>query len=178
MRKLTWPENPAADTGGTQTMQPQSYRHVTGKNRLQRRGFTLVEVLVTVTILSVGMLGIASLYSHSLQAGRTSMLRHNAVTLAGDIADRIRANPRAGAAYMLGGENNSCVDAGIDCTPPQMARHDVLLWNKQAAATLPNGAVTIVFDGASLLPGYQIKVAWTEPGRVLNYSIAIVVLAI
>ena len=59
-------------------------------------GFTLIEVLIALIILSVGMLGIAGLYVHSMQAGRTSILRHNAVTLAGDIADRIRANPRAG----------------------------------------------------------------------------------
>ena len=57
-------------------------------------GFTLVEVLIALVIMSVGMLGIAGLYVHTMQAGRTSILRHHAVTLAGDIADRIRANPR------------------------------------------------------------------------------------
>ena len=66
-------------------------------------GFTLVEVLIALVILSVGMLGIAGLYVHSMQAGRTSIFRHHAVTLAGDIADRIRANPRAGPAYALPG---------------------------------------------------------------------------
>ena len=65
-------------------------------------GFTLIEVLISLIILSVGMLGIAGLYVHSMQAGRTSMLRHNAVTMAGDVADRIRANPIAGPAYALG----------------------------------------------------------------------------
>ena len=66
-------------------------------------GFTLVEVLIALIIMSVGMLGIAGLYVHSMQAGRTSMFRHHAVTLAGDVADRIRANPRAGAVYALAG---------------------------------------------------------------------------
>ncbi len=66
-----------------------------GKHGIGRRvrGFTLVEVLIALIIMSVGMLGIAGLYVQSMQAGRTSMLRHHAVTLAGDIADRIRANP-------------------------------------------------------------------------------------
>ena len=59
------------------------------------KGFSLVEVLIALVIMSVGMLGIAGLYVHSMQAGRTSLFRHHAVTLAGDIADRIRANPRA-----------------------------------------------------------------------------------
>ena len=51
------------------------------------KGFSFVEVLIALIIMSVGMLGIAGLYVHSLQAGRTSMLRHQAVTLAGDIAE-------------------------------------------------------------------------------------------
>ena len=62
-------------------------------------GFTLIEVLVALVVMSVGMLGIAGLYVTSMQAGRTSLFHHHAVTLAGDIADRIRANSRAAIAY-------------------------------------------------------------------------------
>jgi type IV pilus assembly protein PilV len=142
------------------------------------RGFTLIEVLVAMVIMSIGMLGIAGLYVHSMQAGRTSVLRHNAVTLAGDIADRIRANPRAGPAYALAGANNNCVGGGIDCTPGEMAANDIFLWDQQAAATLPNGAVNIVFNNGVVPPTYQITVTWTEPGEVLSYSFTIPVLGI
>ncbi len=69
------------------------------KRHARQGGFSLVEVLIALIILSVGMLGIAVLYVQSMQAGRTSMFRHHAITLAGDVADRIRANPLAGAAY-------------------------------------------------------------------------------
>jgi type IV pilus assembly protein PilV len=139
-------------------------------------GFTLVEVLIALIILSVGMLGIAGLYVHSMQAGRTSLFRHHAVTLAGDVADRIRANPRAAAAYALAGGNNNCVNGGVDCSPGEMAANDIFLWDQQAADTLPNGTVTVVFDNSVLPPTYQITVAWTEPGENLNYSIIIPVL--
>ena len=141
-------------------------------------GFTLIEVLIALIIMSVGMLGIAGLYVHSMQAGRTSVLRHNAVTLAGDIADRIRANPRAGAAYGLAGANNNCVNGGIDCTIGEMAANDIFLWDQQAAATLPNGQVNVVFDNGVIPPEYTITITWTEPGEVLNYSVTIPVLGI
>ena len=141
-------------------------------------GFTLIEVLIALVILSVGMLGIAGLYVHSMQAGRTSIMRHNAVTLAGDIADRIRANPRAGPAYALAGANNNCVDGGINCTLGQMAANDIFLWDQQATNSLPNGTVTIVFNNGVAPPTYQITVAWTEPGVNLNYSITIPVFGI
>ena len=141
-------------------------------------GFTLVEVLIALVIMSVGMLGIAGLYVHSMQAGRTSLFRHHAVTLAGDVADRIRANPTAAAAYAGAGADNNCIDGGIDCTPAQMASNDILIWGQQAANSLPTGTVVIVFDNAPSPPTYQITVQWNEPGQVLTYSITIPVFPI
>ncbi len=149
------------------------------KNLVKRvGGFTLVEVLIALIILSVGMLGIAGLYVHSMQAGRTSLFRHHAVTLAGDVADRIRANQRDAIAYSQAGGNNNCVNGGVNCTPVQMAANDIDLWDQQAADTLPNGTVTVVFDNGVLPPTYQITVAWTEPGENMTYIITIPVRAI
>jgi type IV pilus assembly protein PilV len=141
-------------------------------------GFTLVEVLIALIIMSVGMLGIAGLYVHSMQAGRTSMFRHHAVMLAGDVADRIRANPRAFAAYAGAGANNNCVGGGIDCTNVQMAANDIFLWQQQAAQYLPNGNVGVVFNNAVVPPSYQITVTWNEPGEVLTYTVTIPVFGI
>jgi len=141
-------------------------KRITSKTSKRVQGFTLVEVLIALIIMSVGMLGIAGLYVHSMQAGRTSLFRHNAVTLAGDVADRIRANPRAAGAYALAGANNNCVDGGIDCAPAQMAANDIFLWALQAADTLPTGTVNVVFNNAPVPPTYQITVQWNEPDAV------------
>ncbi|MDH4073244.1 MAG: hypothetical protein OEV41_09090, partial [Gammaproteobacteria bacterium] len=84
----------------------------------------------------------------------------------------------AGAAYALAGGNNNCVAAGVNCTIGQMAAHDIFLWDQQAAATLPNGQVNVVFNNGVVPPTYQITITWTEPGEVLNYSITIPVLGI
>ena len=135
----------------------------------KQQGFSLIEVLIALIIMSVGMLGIAGLYVQSLQAGRTSMFRHQAVALAGDVADRIRANPTAGASYTdAAGADNGCV--GADCDAASMALHDVFLWKQQAGDTLPGSAatgggdVTVQFDGAVIPPLYTITVSWEEPG--------------
>lgn len=149
----------------------------TGK---QQRGFSLVEVLIALIIMSVGMLGIATLFVQSMQAGRTSMFRHHAVTMAGDVADRIRANPRAGIAYVGLGADNGCVGTGNDCNEAAMAAHDILLWDAQAAESLPNGTVTVTYNDVVAPPEYTIRIDWDEPGEdpnaPLNYTITIPVL--
>ena len=144
----------------------------------RQRGFSLVEVLIALIIMSVGMLGIAGLYVQSMQAGRTSMFRHQAVTLAGDVADRIRANPRAGVAYAGFGANHNCVGQGVDCSEAQMAANDILIWDQEALGSLPNGDVIVAFDDTVNPPLYTITIQWTEPGEVLNYTITIPVLGI
>ena len=138
------------------------------RNRTSK-GFSLVEVLIALIIMSVGMLGIAGLYVQSMQAGRTSMLRHHAITLAGDVADRIRANPTAGAAYAAAaGQDNNCVAQNANCNVAQMAAHDIFLWQAQALEFLPpmgdgSQQVEVVFNAGTLPPSYQITIRWDEP---------------
>lgn len=151
---------------------------LTGKAFARSSGFTLIEVLIALIVMSIGMLGIAGLYVHSMQAGRTSLLHHNAVTLAGDVADRIRANPTAAVAYAGAGADNNCVGGGINCTPAEMAANDIFFWDMQADDTLPTGTVTIDFDNTVVPPEYEIEVAWVEPGEVLTYVITIPVIGI
>ncbi len=131
----------------------------------RQRGFSLIEVLIALVIMSIGMLGIAGLFVQGMQAGRTSVLRHHAVTLAGDVADRIRANPRAGVAYEGAGADNACVGYGTDCDAASMAAHDVLLWEQQAVDSLPSGAIAVDFDNTAVPPLYTIDVTWAEPGE-------------
>jgi type IV pilus assembly protein PilV len=146
------------------------------KSNKRQRGFSLVEVLIALIIMSVGMLGIAGLFVQSMQAGRTSMFRHHAVTLAGDVADRIRANPRAGISYAGFGADNGCVGMGNDCNEAAMAANDIFLWDEQATDSLPGGAITVNFDDTLVPPEYTIRVDWVEPGENLFYEIIIPVM--
>ena len=145
----------------------------TNNTTIKQSGFSLVEVLIALVIMSVGMLGIAGLYLQSLQAGRTSMFRHQAVSLAGDVADRIRANPSAAIAYAGVGANNNCVAANIDCDVAGMAANDIWIWDQQAANSLPNGDVVVAFDDTVAPPIYTITVSWDEPGETPSYGITI-----
>ncbi|HEX9773028.1 MAG TPA: type IV pilus modification protein PilV [Steroidobacteraceae bacterium] len=121
----------------------------------QARGFTLVEGLIALLVLSIGMLGIAALYVETLQSGRSAQVRTQAVSIAADLADRIRANRVPVDAYTGVGLN-------------ARATADLNEWNALVAAQLPEGDGEIRFiAGTATTPAsYTIRVSWTEVGRV------------
>jgi len=58
---------------------------------LQQAGFTLIEVLIAVLLLSVGLLGLAGLQTASLRNNGSALMRSQATTIAYDILDQMRA---------------------------------------------------------------------------------------
>ncbi len=134
-------------------------------------GFSLIEVLIALIVMSVGMLGIAGLYVHGMQAGRTSLFRHHAVALAGDVADRIRANPLGKGAYNDNGPvtmapGTLCLTA--PCSPADMAANDIWAWDQQARGTLPDGDVVVSYTapaGAGEPAKYEVTINWREAGQ-------------
>jgi type IV pilus assembly protein PilV len=141
------------------------------RSRTAISGFTLVEVLIALVILSVGMLGIAALFLESLKASRTALLRTQAVVLAADMADRIRANRyiAAGGGYydpslVTASLVAACETAGSSCSPSQMFANDLYRWQNAVAAVLPGGGATVNFAFVSSQPTYTITITWTDTG--------------
>ena len=142
----------------------------------QARGVTIVEVLVALVVLSVGMLGIASLYVSSLKAERSAQIRVQAVTLVSDMADRIRANAPARDFYGLAKYSGKPVTHGcvatdaVYCSTTALAEDDLARWLVSASAlpgtpTAPKGTVVYTAGaGAGQPDRFQIVVAWREPG--------------
>lgn len=130
------------------------------------RGFTLIEVMVALTVVSIGMLGIASLYTQSLGASRTTQYRSQAVNLIGDISDRIRGNRLGGPAYAGAAADNNCdLSGGAACNPAQMAADDLFNWGAQVNALLPGGTWNVARNAATAPPTYTITLTWQEVGQ-------------
>lgn len=132
------------------------------------RGFTLVEVLVALVVLTVGMLGVAVLYVEGLRLNRTSIYRTLAVGLAADMADRIRANSQVPAGYAGTGPgaDNGCVNGLVACTRAEQAADDWFWWLQGIRSYLPDGAegeinVTPIGD----MNRYEISLRWPETGQ-------------
>jgi type IV pilus assembly protein PilV len=145
--------------------------HRTVRRRRSLAGFTLIEVLVALLVLSIGMLGIAALYLESLRASRQALVRTEAVTLASDIADRIRSNRNPVSNYDCGG---TC-DAGEGGNAIAIA--DINAWITAVTAQLPGGTASITYTApAANTPAvYDISVSWTEIGYAspLTYALRV-----
>ncbi|WP_367606226.1 type IV pilus modification protein PilV [Legionella sp. W05-934-2] len=118
----------------------------------KQQGFSLLEVLISVVVLSVGMLGIAALQANAIKYNQSAQLRAVAITQVGNMADRMLANSagiQAGAYDNITGipSNPSCTV----CTSAEVAQRDAYEWNTINGQLLPNGQGTVTRNGTLLL---------------------------
>lgn len=125
-------------------------------------GFTLMEVLVTIVILSIGLLGVAGLQMNSLRGNQNALDSTVAVSLVREGADRVRANLPAvredngkgallpNSPYELidsAGVDPGCISSGsVPCSPSQVAQTDAFEWITSVAENLPGGVGVICRD--------------------------------
>ncbi|SFN45076.1 type IV pilus modification protein PilV [Marinobacter pelagius] len=146
-----------------------------GYRASNQRGFTLIEILVTVFILAIGLLGLAGLILEGMRNNQGAYLRTQASILAYDMADRMRANKdRASdyAGFSTDGATTTlpdCASEDTGCTPAGQAQVDLVEWTRQIQgvgsdmALLPGGVGTIQHDAAT--SRYTITVTWNEVTR-------------
>ena len=141
------------------------------KSIKNNRGFTLLEALIGFLILSIGMLGIASLQAISLKAGKTSVYSSVAMLKVDELFESMRANASAAAlaAYDAAGEgvgtNNGC-SGTAECTDVQLAQDDIFWWKKNLKAGLPGAATATVTvtpaAGLSKMAEATVSITWSE----------------
>jgi type IV pilus assembly protein PilV len=113
-------------------------------------GFTLVEVLVALVVLSVGLLGMAKMVMVSSHSNDSAYLRSQATSLGYQALDAMRANLGSSTAggyltalgAMPGAPGTNC-GAGY-CNNAQLGAWDIFAWKTQLAAALPAGTGSIV----------------------------------
>jgi type IV pilus assembly protein PilV len=145
----------------------------------RQRGFSLMEVMVALVVLSVGLLGLAALQAEGLRGSSTAQYRFQAVRMMGDILDRMRSNRAGLTSYAVTlaatGTDNGCSESiatptAANCTAAQMAAHDLLLWKADLITYLgANGDGSIVANGA-VARQFTITVQWSERADNLSMS--------
>ena len=144
----------------------------------QQRGVTLIEVLVTILILSIGLLGVAGLQSRLQMSEMEAYQRSQALLLLNDMAGRMAANRNAAASYVTGA--SSPVGIGSTCTTSTSSRKDIDMG--EWCNALQGAAESLISGGATNKVGamvgargcienlgdskYMITVAWQGLGPI------------
>jgi type IV pilus assembly protein PilV len=182
---------PAADMFWNETMAPfvlpAPNRNAPAVSRRQcEAGFSMLEVMISVFIILLGLLGLAGLIVRSNQAEMESYQRVQAVMLVQDMADRINANrkvascySKAGAGIVLGKDSTDTSPACTVGTDPQqqaravadlIAWHNLLIGSAELSGTSKIGAMIdargcVDYDATTEVAGagtgvYTVSVVW------------------
>ena len=155
----------------------------------KQAGVTLIEALVTLLILSVGALGIASMQLAGLKYASGSYGRTQAVILADDMANRLKSNrvfalglddsgeiAQANSPYELLTFDAPTPTVAVDCAtetcaPDELADFDLQAWRNELARVLPSGRGMITtldrnvtgFNGDTITQRqFNIAVEWRQ----------------
>mgnify|MGYP000544723906 CR=1 FL=1 len=130
---------------------------------IKQSGFTLLEVLISLIVLSIGLLGLAGIQAISLKDNHTAHHRSQATQLSYDITDRMRTNKVAIDNYLTAfmASGSAVAQAGCSvagCSAAQMAQNDLFEWNTVLIDVLPNSRNIISKSGDT----YTITLSWDE----------------
>jgi type IV pilus assembly protein PilV len=139
-------------------------------------GFSLIEALVSILVLSFGLLALAGFQLRVLSDSSGASHQNIAAQLASEMAERIRANPVKGATsgspykvdFTPAPESEpspSCADMESACNQTELAAWDLWAWKRRVAAALPGGLGDVQSkDSAGGL--LFVHVAWDDPAAI------------
>jgi len=157
-----------------------------------RRGFGMIEVLITLLVLSVGVLGVIGMQVSTKKANYEAIQRSTASSLLSEIMGRMRANPGALSQYITTLSNiigdgsdttNQACTSSSGCSENQMADHDLYQWEQLIIGTqetragqnvggLTNARACITGPTTGDAGIYTITIAWRGLTPLTNPTIS------
>lgn len=155
--------------------------------RLGQLGFSMIEVMVTLVVVAIGLLGVSKLQAASVSNTQVARVRSLLSLQAGSLAAAMHANPAFWAAGTAPGsftvagktvtDSSGVLDVALPdctaaaCTPAQIAALDVQTWASNLNDQLPTYSGTVTCTATAPV-GCQISLTWREKYVATNTSTA------
>ena len=124
------------------------------------KGFTLVEVLISVVIFSFGALGLISLQIKASQTSQHQFLQAKANVLLQDMAESLRSNLEAARNHVWNEQKANAIDCITQtCSDKEMLIHDFQQWITRAKNELPQASFTPKLQSDV----YTLTLYWNSP---------------
>lgn len=139
----------------------------------KQSGYSLLEVMIAVVILSIGLAALGLLQVGNVQNSYNAHNRSLAAAAAANMAERIRTNLQAyeNGSFVEAGAgalNNCSGGADVDaCTPEQMAEDDLARWQEELTQILPQGAGIVCTDNGAVDDGTPTATACSGTGNTV-----------
>jgi type IV pilus assembly protein PilV len=155
--------------------------------RARQHGVSLIEVLVSILVMALGLVGMASLQTTTLKYQQGSVQRGMLAGLVSDFAERARANlsqtpvlvgddsPYLTEANLtwpdLSAEDDlgpaiDCRASSSTCSAAEVAAYDLGVWRQSVRRALPQGSAVIARQGEAM----QVTLMWTDKDRLTESS--------
>jgi type IV pilus assembly protein PilV len=133
----------------------------------RQAGFSMIEVLVTMLLISLALLGTSGLQAYSMRLNQGGIFRSQAVFLAADLAERIEAN-KSGAvkgyyapATMPDFQTPSTACVTAVCDDQGLANFDLSNW-QNAVSQLPQSSWSVTSSTVGTVTTYTIQINWVD----------------
>lgn len=128
-----------------------------------QKGFGLTEVIVSMLVLGIAVIGFAALQIRALDTTSDAMFRTQAMAIAQDLGERMMLNPNGASTYRDSWNpatmpNYKCETTA--CTPAEMAQYDMKTMDELVKASLPNGQIALI--KCINRNNYCVYVAWNK----------------
>lgn len=151
------------------------------------RGFSMIEILITLLLVTIGVLGMVAMQSRTIQYSQDSIQRNTAAALANDLLELIRAQPAglpaASEFYKAAGTAFPAVDPAGCVDTPLSATQQLACWGQKATQLLPGVSISRLKDDFYICrttdPGtcaaagsaVEIQLVWTvKEGECMDSS--------
>lgn len=132
-------------------------------SRRAEGGFSLLEVLISIIVLSIGLLGAVGMLMAAVRSTNESGSFTAAVNLVRELSEKARINKNVAArnspenGYVVAdwtsgdalpgtGADTACLGDTASCKQAELAAWDIRTWLARVDATLPDARVAVCFD--------------------------------